>query len=139
MCQKHGRVVCEKLNKLKTSWFFTVSTMDKSTDNIFLRAAFGGEIQIPSTSRSPSPRLNISAVSSSDTMEKRKGKTLRRPNAPHHKYNALEDSLILRGVKLKGRDWRAVLAFLKKTGRSSARKGRSTRTVKSKTRNYRTA
>ena len=34
-----------------------------------------------------------------------KGKSQRRPNEPHHKYNALEDSLILRGVELQGQDW----------------------------------
>ncbi|KAJ7386459.1 hypothetical protein OS493_008588 [Desmophyllum pertusum] len=38
----------------------------------------------------------------------------RKPNAPHRKYSKLEDQLILKAVELKGRDWRAVLAFLKR-------------------------
>ena len=65
--------------------------MDKSTDNAFLRTAFGGEIQIPSTSRSPSPRLNISAKSSSHNMFTKNSET---------KLKLLESSMNSKMIKL---------------------------------------
>ena len=81
-------------------------------DNIFLRAAFGGEIEMPA-----SPRTSTSSTTSSSTdtsKSAQKGKALRKRNAPHKKYSKLEDHLIIRAVELNGRDWRAVLAFLKR-------------------------
>ena len=36
----------------------------------------------------------------------------------HHKNSKLDDQLILKAVELKGRDWRAVLAFLKRNFKS---------------------
>ena len=34
-----------------------------------------------------------------------------KPNAPHRKYRKLVDQLVLKAIELKGRDWKAVLAF----------------------------
>ena len=90
-------------------------TMDWK-DNIFLRAVFGGGggggIEMPA-----SPRTSTSSTTSSSTetsKSTRKGKALRKRNAPHRKYSKLEDRLIIRAVELNGRDWRAVLTFLKR-------------------------
>lgn len=91
--------------------------MDDLKDNIFLRAAFGGEIQMLRTSSSPNPRKSTLTNTTSDverTSRKGKEKPVRRtPNAAHRKYSKLEDLLMLKAVKLKGRKWRAVLKFLK--------------------------
>ena len=102
-----------------------LETMGDFSDNIFLRAAFGGAIEIPVTTSSSSPRKSTCASASgaapfsdapqtSPRKRKRRAKLQpRRRNAPHRKYSKLEDHLILKAVELKGRDWRTVLAFLK--------------------------
>ena len=102
-----------------------LETMGDFSDNIFLRAAFGGAIEIPVTTSSPSPRSSTCASASgaasfsdapqtSTRKRKRRAKLQpRRRNAPHRKYSKLEDHLILNAVELKGQDWRTVLAFLK--------------------------
>ena len=102
-----------------------LATMDDFSENIFLRAAFGGSIEIPVTTSSSSPSTSTctsasSAATFSDAPQgsrsKGKGRAKlqpRRRNATHQKYSKLEDHLILKAVELKGRDWRTVLAFLK--------------------------
>lgn len=83
---------------------------------IFLRAAFGGEIQTPITTSSarPSTSTFTSSMSGVESSTSRSKASHRKPNAAHRKYSKLEDQLILKAVELKGRDWRAVLAFLKR-------------------------
>ena len=95
--------------------FLTLTTMDDLTDNIFLRAAMAGEIQIPRTTSSARPGTSTftSTMSSVESCTS-KGKGRRKPNAANRKYSKLEDQLILKAVELKGRDWRAVLAFLQR-------------------------
>ena len=99
--------------------------MGDFSDNIFLRAAFGGAIEIPATSSSSNPSASTctsasgaakfsDAPQSSTSKGKDRAKLQPRTrNATHHKYSKLEDHLILKAVELKGRDWRTVLAFLK--------------------------
>ena len=100
--------------------------MGDFSDNIFLRAAFEGDIEIPVTTSSSSPSTSTctsasGAATFSDAPQSytRKGNEARaklqprRRNATHRKYSKLEDHLILKAVELKGRDWRTVLAFLK--------------------------
>ena len=95
--------------------------MGDFSDNIFLRAAFGGAIEIPETTSSCSPRLRVpvrepQALRHFQMHRKAlhaKKLQLKRGNATHHKYSKLEDYLILKAIELKGRDWRTVLAFLK--------------------------
>ena len=113
-------------NKPKICGFSVIlATMGDFSDNIFLRAAFGGAIEIPVTTSSSSPSTSTctsasGAATFSDASQSytRKGKARaklqpRRRNATHRKYSKLEDHLILKAVELKGRDWRTVLAFLK--------------------------
>ena len=91
--------------------------MGDLTDNIFPRAAFGGEIQIPRTTGSarPSTSTCTSSMSGVESSTRRSKEPLqRKPNAAHRKYSKLEEQLILTAVELEGRDWRAVLAFLKR-------------------------
>ena len=87
-------------------------------DNIFLKAAFGGKIQIPknlsSTSNSIGSSTCTNTLSGSSSSSRKSKEIPRKPNAPHRKYSKLEDQLILKAVELKGRDRRAVLAFLKR-------------------------
>ena len=102
-----------------------LARMDDFSDNIFLRAAFGGSIEIPVTTSSSSPSTSTctsasSAATFSDAPQgstsKGKGRAKLQPrgrNATHHKYSKLQDHLILKAVELKGRDLRTVLAFLK--------------------------
>lgn len=108
-------------------WDLSIRLKHKKTmdwkDNIFLRAAFGGggRIEMPA-----SPRTSTSSTTSSSTETSkwtRKGKSLRKRNAPHRKYTKLEDRLIIRAVELNGRDWRAVLAFLKRNWEVLGEKG----------------
>lgn len=94
--------------------------MEDFGENIFLKAAFGGKIQQPtmssrtsiSTSNFTSTLTGSSATSSSRMPSKKSGQ--RKPNVPRHTYSKMEDQLILKAVELCGRDWRAVLAFLKR-------------------------
>ena len=102
-----------------------LATMGDFSDNIFLKAAFGGAIEIPLTTSSSNPSMSTCLSASgtatfSDALQSytSKGKAQvklqpRRHNATHRKYSKLENHLILKAVELKGRDWRTVLAFLK--------------------------
>lgn len=81
-------------------------------DNIFLKAAMGGKIQIPKTSSSSTITSTSTSSASSSPGQRSKAKP-KKANASHGKYSNLEDQLILKAVEVKGRDWRAVLAFLK--------------------------
>jgi len=110
--------------------------MGDFSDNIFLRAAFGGAIEIPETTSSSCPSTSTctsasGTATSSDTPQSstRKGKARlklqpKRGNATHHKYSKLEDYLILKAVELKGRDWRTVLAFLKSNWEALGEEGK---------------
>ena len=138
MCKKKGKTKQAKnqkqmgmlsfrhIYKPKICGFSVIlATMGDFSDNIFLRAAFGGAIEIPVTTSSSSPTTSTctsasGAATFSDAPQSytRKGKARaklqpRRRNATHRKYSKLEDHLILKAVELKGRDWRTVLAFLK--------------------------
>ena len=94
--------------------------MEDFGENIFLKAAFGGKIRQPTTSSRTSIRTSYftstlpgsSATSSSHRPSKKSGQ--RKHNAPRHTYSKMEDQLILKAHELCGRDWRAVLAFLKR-------------------------
>ena len=113
-----------------------LATMGDFSDNIFLRAAFGGAIEIPVTTSSSNPRTSTctsasGAATFSDAPQSytRKGKARaklepRKRNATHRKYSKLEDHLILKAVELKGRDWRTVLAFLKSNWEVLGEKGK---------------
>ena len=102
-----------------------LATMGDFSDNIFLRAAFGGCIEIPVTTSSSSASMSTctsasSAATFSDAPQgstsKGKGRAKLQPrgrNATHHQYSKLEDHLILEAAELKGGDWLTVLAFLK--------------------------
>ena len=102
-----------------------LAAMGDFSDNIFLRAAYGGSIEIPETTSSSSPSTSTCVSTSSAATfpgapqsftNKGKGRAKlqpRRCKATHRKYSKLEDHLILKAVELKGRDWRTVLAFLK--------------------------
>ena len=110
--------------------------MGDFSDSIFLRAAFGGAIEIPVTTSSSSPSTSTRASASGSapfsdapqtSSRKRKGRAKlqpRRRNATHRKYSKLEDHLILKGVELKGRDWRTVLAFLKSNSEVRGEEGK---------------
>ena len=106
------------LHKPKTLLFLSHLTMVDNTDNIFLKAAFGGKILIPknptSISGSIASSTCTSTLSGSSSSSRKSKERPRKPNASHRKYSKLEDQLILKAVELKGRDWRAVLAFLKR-------------------------
>ena len=121
-----GMLFFRQIYKPKICGFSVIlATMGDFSDNIFLRAAFGGAIEIPVTTSSSNPRTSTcTSVSGATTFSDapqsytRNGKAReklqpRRRNATHRKYSNLEDHLILKAVELKGRDWRAVLAFLK--------------------------
>ena len=87
--------------------------MGDFSDNIFLRAAFEGDIEIPVTTSSSSPSTSTctsasGAATFSDAPQSytRKGKV--RPklppggrNATHHKYSKLEGHLILKAIELE--------------------------------------
>ena len=143
MCKKQNmrKIKSKTINTVKSKWecgsfrhiykpkicgsSVILATMGDFSDNIFLRAAFGGAIEIPATSSSSNPSASTctsasGAATFSDAPQsstsKGKGRAKlqpRRRNATHHKYSKLEDHLILKAVELKGRDWRTVLAFLK--------------------------
>ena len=147
MCKKKEKQNKQKIkiktkNTVKSKWeccFFRhiykpkicgfsviLATMGDFSDNIFLRAAFGGDIEIPVTTSSSSPSTSTCTSASGaatflDTPQSytRKGNEARaklqprRRNTTHRKYSKLEDHLILKAVELKGRDWRTVLAFSK--------------------------
>ena len=122
-----GMLFFRHIYKPKICGFSVIlATMGDFSDNIFLRAAFGGDIEIPVTTSSSSPSTSTctsasGAATFSDAPQSytRKGNEARakfqprRRNATHRKYSKLEDHLILKAVELKGRDWRTVLAFLK--------------------------
>ena len=116
----------------------TLAAMGDFSDNIFLRAAYGGAIEIPVTTSSSSPSTSTCASASGEVTfsdapqsftSKGKGQAKlqpRRYNATHRKYSKLEDHLILKAAGLNERDWRTVLAFLKRNWRSFERKERFT-------------
>lgn len=90
--------------------------MEKFGKNIFLNAAFGGEIQQPSTSTNKCAASTLSGSSATSSSRKPSLKKTRKrePNAPRHTYSKVEDQLILKAMEMFGRDWREVLAFLKR-------------------------
>ena len=120
-----GMLFFKHIYKPKICGFSVIlATMGDFSDNIFLRAAFRGAIEIPVTTSSSSPSTSTctsasGAATFSDAPQSstRKGKARaklqpRRRNATHRKYSKLEDHVILKTVELKGRDWRTVLAFV---------------------------
>ena len=83
-------------------------------DNIFLKAAFSGQIQLPENA--PSCKSGIGTSSSNSSSKKRKQKEQTRENKkkiPNHTYSSLEDMMIAQAIEQRGRDWRGVLQFMK--------------------------
>ena len=70
-------------------------------DNIFLKAALTGKIESPSGPSTQS--LNNASKQKAPTKRKR----------TKNKDSELEDFIIVKAVEMKGRDWRAVLTFMK--------------------------
>ena len=120
---KHRQKQMEMLFFLDTyiSLKFVVSYF---SDNIFLRAAFGGAIEIPVTILAAPALVRVPvrvplALQHSQMHRKvlqareKVERSSSQEDATHRKYSKLEDHLILKALELGRRDWRTALAFLK--------------------------
>ena len=109
-----GMLFFRHIYKPKICGFSVIlATMGDFSDNIFLRAAFGGDIEIPVTTSSSSPSTSTctsasGAATFSDAPQSYTRKIKVRPklppggrNATHHKYSKLEGHLILKAIELE--------------------------------------
>lgn len=82
-------------------------------DNIFLKAAFTGEIEGPLTNQN----CNNTSKQNVPTEPPKQTKQTK------HRYSELEDLMIIKAVEMKGRNWRVVLTFMKQNSKILGKEG----------------